>query len=224
MANVAVQVGRELAFDKEQLNTLYLSGLLHDIGKIGIDDQVLNKPGTLTPDEFEHIKTHTVIGHRILKDLKQLDQLLPVVLHHHEQWDGGGYPHQLAGEEIPLMARIVAVADAFDAMSSDRPYRPGMSWEKIREIFKAAQTSSGMPALSRRSCERKPKRTTSARSRLCCLNRRTRLRRGAAKRGAVITGKGSAIMLIYLTSYDLLVMGGLAATAAAFFVAFIVVR
>ncbi len=137
VADVAVQIGRELAFDKEQLSTLYLSGLLHDIGKIGIDNQVLNKPGPLTPEEFEHIKTHSEIGYRILKDLKQLDQVLPVVLHHHEQWDGRGYPRQLAGEDIPLLARIVAVADAFDAMGSDRPYRPGMNWEKIRGIFAA---------------------------------------------------------------------------------------
>jgi HD-GYP domain-containing protein (c-di-GMP phosphodiesterase class II) len=137
VANVAVEIGRELAFDKEQLSTLYLSGLLHDIGKIGIDDRVLRKPDKLTPEEFEHIKTHTVIGHRILKDLKQLDQVLPVVLHHHENWDGAGYPSQLAGDQIPLMARIVAVADAFDAMSSNRSYRPGISRERIFEIFRA---------------------------------------------------------------------------------------
>ncbi len=114
---------------------MYLSGLLHDIGKIGIDDNVLRKPDRLTPEEFEHIKTHTVIGHRILRDLKQLDQVLPVVLHHHEQWDGNGYPAGLAGEEIPLLARIVAVADSFDAMASDRPYRKGMSLEKLNSIL-----------------------------------------------------------------------------------------
>jgi len=135
VARVSVRIARELGFDKEQLNTLYLSGLLHDIGKIGIDDQVLRKPDKLTPEEYEHIKTHTVIGHRILRDLKQLDQVLPVVLHHHEQWDGKGYPHGLAGEDIPLLARIVAVADSFDAMASDRPYRKGMSVEKLNGIF-----------------------------------------------------------------------------------------
>jgi putative nucleotidyltransferase with HDIG domain len=137
VARVSVRIAREMGFDKEQLNTLYLSGLLHDIGKIGIDDQVLRKPDKLTAEEYEHIKTHTVIGHRILRDLKQLDQVLPVVLHHHEQWDGKGYPHALAGEDIPLLARIVAVADSFDAMASDRPYRKGMSVEKLNGIFMA---------------------------------------------------------------------------------------
>ncbi len=137
VARVSVRIARELGFDKEQLNTLYLSGLLHDIGKIGIDDQVLRKPDKLTPEEYEHIKTHTVIGHRILRDLKQLDQVLPVVLHHHEKWDGKGYPHGLAGEDIPYMARIVAVADSFDAMASDRPYRKGLTVEKLNGIFMA---------------------------------------------------------------------------------------
>lgn len=135
VARVAVRIARELGLDQETLDTLYLSGLLHDIGKIGIDDQVLRKPDRLTAEEYEHIKTHTIIGHRILRDLKQLDQVLPVVLHHHEQWDGKGYPHGLSGESIPLLARIVAVADSFDAMASDRPYRKGMSVEKLNAIL-----------------------------------------------------------------------------------------
>jgi len=110
--------------------------LLHDIGKIGVDDHVLRKPGTLTPKEYEHIKSHVTIGHRILSDLKEMDEVLPVVLHHHEAWGGGGYPQDLRGETIPLTARIVAVADAFDAMSSDRPYRKGMPNEKIETILR----------------------------------------------------------------------------------------
>ena len=119
------------------MENIYLSGLLHDIGKIGIDDQVLRKPGRLTESEYEHIKMHAEIGYRILKDLKQLDQVLPVVRHHHEAWNGTGYPFGLQGEEIPLVARIVAVADAFDAMSSDRPYRKGMADDKLDEIFRS---------------------------------------------------------------------------------------
>src|SRR5690606_35489872 len=115
---------------------IYLAGLLHDIGKIGIDDNVLRKPGKLTDAEYEHIKLHAEIGHRILRDIKQLDDVLPVVLHHHEQWNGRGYPHKLAGEGIPLLARIMAVADSFDAMSSDRPYRPGMPDAKLDSIFR----------------------------------------------------------------------------------------
>ena len=98
---------------------------------------MLRKPGKLTAAEYEHIKMHAEIGYRILKDLKQFDQVLPVVRHHHEAWDGSGYPFGLAGESIPLFARIVAVADSFDAMSSDRPYRKGMDDEQLDVIMKA---------------------------------------------------------------------------------------
>ncbi|HUT91884.1 MAG TPA: HD-GYP domain-containing protein [Thermoguttaceae bacterium] len=135
VARVAVRLAQEIGCDQETVETIYLSGLLHDIGKIGIDDSVLRKPGKLTDEEYEHIKTHVRIGHRILVDLKKLDDVLPVVLYHHESWDGSGYPGRLTGEEIPLPARIVAVADAFDAMGSDRPYRKRMPDEKIDEIF-----------------------------------------------------------------------------------------
>jgi putative nucleotidyltransferase with HDIG domain len=137
VARVAVRLAQELGCDHETVDTIYLSGLLHDIGKIGIDDQVLRKPGKLTDEEYEHIKKHVRIGHRILVDLKKLDDVLPVVLHHHESWNGHGYPGRLQAERIPLSARIVAVADAFDAMGSDRPYRNGMPDEKIDEIFRS---------------------------------------------------------------------------------------
>jgi putative nucleotidyltransferase with HDIG domain len=137
VARVAVALADQLGLSVKAQETIYLSGLLHDIGKIGIDDQVLRKPGKLTTAEYEHIKMHAEIGYRILKDLKQLDQVLPVVRHHHEAWDGSGYPFGLAGEAIPLFARIVAVADSFDAMSSDRPYRKGMDDEKLDAIMKA---------------------------------------------------------------------------------------
>lgn len=136
VAQISVRLAQELDCDAEMLKTIYLSGLLHDIGKIGIEDLVLRKPGSLTELEFERIKEHPTIGHRILVDLKRLDDVLPVVLHHHEYFNGEGYPHQLAGEEIPLSARIVSVADAFDAMASARPYRNTMPDEKIDEIFR----------------------------------------------------------------------------------------
>ncbi|HPP53856.1 MAG TPA: HD domain-containing protein, partial [Thermoguttaceae bacterium] len=113
------------------------AGLLHDIGKIGVEDSVLRKPEKLTPEEYEHIKQHVRIGHRILQDLKKLDNVLPIILYHHEAWDGSGYPDQLPREENPMGARIIAVADAFDAMSSDRPYRKGMPIEKIETILQA---------------------------------------------------------------------------------------
>jgi len=136
VARVSVRLGEELGCDRKTLHTIYLSGLLHDIGKIGINDNILRKPGRLTHAEFEHVKLHPELGYKILRDIKQLDQILPVVLHHHEAWNGNGYPHGLAGEAIPFLARIVAVADSFDAMSSDRPYRKGMSQEKLEQILK----------------------------------------------------------------------------------------
>jgi len=137
VARVAVRLAEELGCDANTLNTIYLSGLLHDIGKIGIDDSVLRKPGKLSSEEYEHIKRHAEIGHKILLDIRKLDDVLPVVLHHHESWDGGGYPDKLGSEQIPLSARIVAVADAFDAMGSDRPYRQKMPDEKIDSIFRS---------------------------------------------------------------------------------------
>ncbi|MEX2186219.1 MAG: HD domain-containing phosphohydrolase [Pirellulales bacterium] len=137
VARVAERIAKHLGLDQRTLHTIYLSGLLHDIGKIGINDEVLRKPGPLTPEEFEHIKTHPELGYKILVDLNELDEVLPVVLHHHENWDGKGYPHGLASEETPLLARIVAVADAFDAMGSDRPYREGMPDEKVDAILRA---------------------------------------------------------------------------------------
>lgn len=137
VARIAVRLAKEMGCQAEMLHTLYMAGLLHDVGKIGIKDHVLGKPGRLTDEEFEHIKQHPGLGYRILADIKQLTDILPAVLHHHEQWDGAGYPCALRGEQIPLIARIVAVADAYDAMSSDRPYRKGMAAEKVDEIFKS---------------------------------------------------------------------------------------
>ena len=102
VARVAVRLAEELGCDAKTLETLYLAGLLHDIGKIGINDGVLRKAGKLSDDEYEHIKQHVEIGHHILHDLAKLEEVLPVVLHHHESWDGGGYPHQLDSERIPL--------------------------------------------------------------------------------------------------------------------------
>ena len=147
VARISVRLAQEMGCDAETVNSIYLSGLLHDIGKIGIDDSVLRKPGSLTEAEYEHIKEHVLIGHKILMDVRSLDDVLPVVLHHHESWDGFGYPEQLPGEEIPLPARIVAVADAFDAMASKRPYRDIMPSEKIVEIFKSGSGKQWDPTV-----------------------------------------------------------------------------
>jgi putative nucleotidyltransferase with HDIG domain len=136
VARVSVRLAEELGCDAKTIDTLYLAGLLHDIGKIGIEDSVLRKEGRLSDAEYERIKQHVEIGHHILHDLAKLEGVLPVVLYHHESWDGGGYPHKLGCKQIPLVARIVAVADAFDAMSSDRPYRQGMLGERVDEILR----------------------------------------------------------------------------------------
>jgi putative nucleotidyltransferase with HDIG domain len=147
VARLSVSLARQLGCDKDDLNTIYLSGLLHDIGKIGIDDNVLRKPGPLTPEEFEHIKTHPDLGVRILDGVKQLDKVLPVVRHHHEAWNGKGYPVGLKEEETPFLARIVAVADSIDAMSSDRPYRKGMSDDKLDSILRAGAGNQWDPKI-----------------------------------------------------------------------------
>jgi HD-GYP domain-containing protein (c-di-GMP phosphodiesterase class II) len=137
VARISVCIARKLGLPQEELDTLYLSGLLHDIGKIGIEDHVLRKPGNLTAKEYEHIKQHPQLGYQILSSVRQLEHVLPVVLHHHEAWDGSGYPYGLVGADIPRLARIASVADSFDAMTSDRPYRKGMSFENLRDIFLA---------------------------------------------------------------------------------------
>ncbi|HQR42385.1 MAG TPA: HD-GYP domain-containing protein, partial [Gemmatales bacterium] len=108
----------------------WYGGLLHDIGKIGIDDAILRKRTKLTGEEYEIMKSHTTKGAAILMAIPELAPAIPIVRSHHEQWDGGGYPDGLKGEQIPLLARIVAVADAFDAMTTDRPYRSGLSLQR----------------------------------------------------------------------------------------------
>ena len=135
VARVSVRLAKELGWRGDKLTTLYMAGLLHDIGKIGVDEKVLRKPGRLTDEEYDHIKRHPGLGHKILADIRQLADLLPAVLHHHEQWDGCGYPQRLAGDDNPEIAHIVADADAYDAMTSDRPYRKGKPLEKVHRIF-----------------------------------------------------------------------------------------
>jgi len=114
-------------YNKDELNTFQYACLLHDIGKVNIPDDILMKPGKLTNEEFEVIKTHPVVGVEAVKKVQGLDQSLDVIKSHHERWDGKGYPDQLKGEEISQLARIVAVADAFDAMTSSRSYRSALS-------------------------------------------------------------------------------------------------
>lgn len=129
-------IAEKLELPRQQRERIYICGLLHDIGKIGVPDDVLLKPGKLTDEEFDLIKQHPQIGYDIVRNLQQFQDLLPGILHHHESLDGAGYPHGLVGESIPLQARILAVADAFDAMSSSRPYRQGMSEQKAISILR----------------------------------------------------------------------------------------
>jgi HD-GYP domain-containing protein (c-di-GMP phosphodiesterase class II) len=136
-----------LGLSANERGDLYLCGLLHDVGKIGVKDAVLQKPGPLTPEEFGEIRQHVRIGVQILSDLKKLHHLLPGVAHHHENYDGTGYPEGLAGEEIPRIARILAVADAFDAMSSTRPYRRRLAAEQIDRIFRDGSGSQWDPSI-----------------------------------------------------------------------------
>jgi len=119
----AVIIGRYLGLSREDLKALHVSSLLHDVGKIGIDDAILKKPAALTPDEFDIMKTHPERGAKIMGRIPQMKNTVPGMRFHHERWSGGGYPLGLKGEEIPLQARIVAVADTFDAMTTDRPYQ-----------------------------------------------------------------------------------------------------
>lgn len=123
VAHLSQLLAKGIGLDEDEINRVRIAGLVHDVGKIGVPESVLSKPGHLTDEEFGQIKRHPEIGHRILKDIPQLRDILPGVLHHHERWDGTGYPHGVGGEEIPLYARIIALADSFDAMSSTRTYR-----------------------------------------------------------------------------------------------------
>lgn len=132
-------LGQQLDLSAEDMRLLRIGTPLHDIGKIGINDAILRKPGKLTAAEFEEMKTHTTKGAKILEKVPEMQPVIPIVRSHHERWDGRGYPDELKGEQIPRLARIVAVADAFDAMTSERPYRKGMAPEiAFEEIEKQA--------------------------------------------------------------------------------------
>jgi putative nucleotidyltransferase with HDIG domain len=138
---ISVAVGRQMGLAAQELEVLRLGALLHDIGKIGISDNVLRKPEGLTAEEFELIKEHPTLGARMLRTVPFLAQHLPIVELHHERPDGKGYPHGFTADEIPMLARIVHVADAFDAMTSARAYRPALdSGYAVRELWRCAGT------------------------------------------------------------------------------------
>jgi HD-GYP domain-containing protein (c-di-GMP phosphodiesterase class II) len=128
-------LGRRLNLAPADLQMLQWSALLHDVGKIGIRDSVLKKEGKLTDDEFEHIREHPVRSYRIVQEIPQLARALDGILYHHERYDGSGYPTGLAGDRIPLQARIIQIGDVFDALTSNRSYRRAYSWKAALEIM-----------------------------------------------------------------------------------------
>ena len=136
VAKYTTMLARELGYDEETVEKYYRIALLHDIGKIGIPGEVLNKPGKLTDEEYEIIKSHTTKGYETLKDISIMPELATGAQSHHERPDGRGYPNQLSGDEIPRVAQIIAVADCFDAMYSNRPYRNRMNFDKVVSIIR----------------------------------------------------------------------------------------
>jgi HD-GYP domain-containing protein (c-di-GMP phosphodiesterase class II) len=136
-----MEIGKAIGFDSEQLSVLNLVGLVHDIGKIGINENILNKAGPLTEAEYEEMKRHPQIGYRILSSTNEMSDLAFYTLCHHERWDGKGYPKGIKGVEIPMVSRIIAVADAYDAMTSERPYREPQSVQSaVSELQKFSGT------------------------------------------------------------------------------------
>jgi putative nucleotidyltransferase with HDIG domain len=141
VALLSRRLAKQAQLSDHEVERIYMAGLLHDVGKIGVPEAVLQKAGRLTDEEFAEIKKHPEIGARILRDIKQIEDIIPGVMHHHERWDGRGYPCGLAGEDIPLMGRIICLADCFDAMTSSRTYRKALPFETaLEEIRRCAGT------------------------------------------------------------------------------------
>jgi HD-GYP domain-containing protein (c-di-GMP phosphodiesterase class II) len=140
VARYASFLAQQLGLDEQARSVVYRAGRLHDIGKIGIPDKILRKPAALTGQEYETVKQHVALGDLIVRDLPDLDEIRAGIRHHHERWDGNGYLHGLAGEDIPEVARILAVCDAFSAMTTTRPYRKALS---IDEALTRLEDASG---------------------------------------------------------------------------------
>jgi putative nucleotidyltransferase with HDIG domain len=143
----SVLIARELGLPEEEVETIRISAQLHDVGKIGIEDRILKKPGALTPDEYEIMKTHTTKGAAILRPVEMLKEMIPGIELHHESLDGRGYPHGLKGDEIPLTPRIIMVADCFDAMTTNRPYQAAMDPEYVVRIITSLSNTKFDPRI-----------------------------------------------------------------------------
>jgi putative nucleotidyltransferase with HDIG domain len=148
VAVLSKMLAQQFGLDEAQVERIYMAGLLHDVGKIGVPEAVLKKPGKLTVEEFEQMKKHPAIGAKILQDVKQIQDIIPGVLHHHERFDGRGYPDGLSGHNIPLMGRIICLADCFDAMTSTRTYRKAMPLEVTLADIRRCSGTQFDPALT----------------------------------------------------------------------------
>ncbi|OGB92732.1 MAG: metal-dependent phosphohydrolase [candidate division NC10 bacterium RIFCSPLOWO2_12_FULL_66_18] len=142
LARYSVALGKSLGLHAEQLKTLQRGGVLHDLGKVGVPESILLKPGPLNDMERAVVREHPAIGERICKPLKSLRMVLPIIRHHHERWDGSGYPDGLAGEAIPLTARIMQVADIYDAFTTERPYKRALTQEEAIALMRE-ETAKG---------------------------------------------------------------------------------
>jgi putative nucleotidyltransferase with HDIG domain len=147
VTEVAITIAGRLGLPDEEVKTLRLAGLIHDVGKIGIEDTILRKPGRLTAEEFAAIRTHPERGVQIIEPLDFLKETAPIIRHHHEHFDGRGYPAGIAGEEIPLGARIIAIADTYDAMTSSRAYRVARSEREALDELQRCQRTQFDPEL-----------------------------------------------------------------------------
>ena len=147
VAWLSKELAKQINLDATTVEQVHICGLVHDIGKIGIPESILQKPGKLTDEEFGQIRAHPVIGENILKDVPQLQPMLPGVRSHHERWDGGGYPDGSSGEKTPLLGRILGVADAFDAMCSSRAYRDGLNRAEVLDEMTACAGQQFDPKL-----------------------------------------------------------------------------
>jgi HD-GYP domain-containing protein (c-di-GMP phosphodiesterase class II) len=136
VSQYSVMLARELGLAEDEIDKIRVSATLHDVGKIGIEDRVLKKPGVLTNEEFEIMKRHPIMGFEIVRQVKRLTEMLPGIRWHHESLNGRGYPDGLTGDELPLMVRIIAVADTFDAITTDRPYQAGREFPQTLEILR----------------------------------------------------------------------------------------
>ena len=143
---ISMDIGYKLGLPKDEMEDLHWGSLLHDVGKIAVDPAVQNKPGKLTPDEYRHIMVHTSIGPRIVSPVVN-DKVVEIIRHHHDRYDGTGHDQKVSGEQIPMGARILAVADAFDAMTSNRPYRAGRSTGKALEEIRRCSGSQFDPVV-----------------------------------------------------------------------------